>query len=93
MGIRTEYVCDGCGESCDHRIVIRDMEILAANGRRRFRSMGFARKEGSGVVCSVECFRTLIEKILDRDPYECGDLFVPGEQVGVDCVDGSKVGK
>ena len=91
---KEKYICDNCKEECAHYFHFNDVVIRRANGKKRGRTMGFSELElKDRTFCSYSCLSDFLENKSDLGEFGLrGDLYEPGDQIGVDSPQG-KVGK
>ena len=85
-------ICDNCKDECKFYIEISEGFLRRANGKKNNAHLGYAQTAiKDNLFCSVECLSIYLDKKTEID-YERNDLYMPGEQVGLDSPSG-KLGK
>lgn len=94
MGKKEIAICDGCGEECQYYFEIKDGMLKAANGAKFGKSMGYKEvKIENRIFCSHICFQYWFEEKSTIERSIRDDLHFPGNQKGVQSVNGRILNK
>jgi len=96
MAKKTETICDGCGEICEHYFDFKDVEIISANGKRadgtHMGTMGHALFKIENVqLCSLRCIGHYFDYKMPCKNEERKYHYLPGDQVGLKCAGEKKI--
>ena len=91
---KEKYICDNCKDEVENGFIhIKSGLIRRSNGKSIGRSIGIHEDELSEkTFCSLNCFKDYMDNILQDSAFTKNDYYLPGEQVGIDSLQG-KIGK